>query len=98
MTATEVSTAAAAVESKTDAKGPVVLQVLPSLVTGGVERGAVDIAGAIIADGGTAIVASEGGLMENDLKRLGVLHLKMPLASKNPWVMQRNVTRLAGAI
>ncbi len=98
MTATEVSTAATPVESKSASKGPVVLQVLPSLVTGGVERGAVDIAGAIIADGGTAIVASEGGLMENDLKRLGALHLKMPLASKNPLVMQRNVTRLARAI
>ncbi|HIB21248.1 MAG TPA: glycosyl transferase, partial [Rhodospirillales bacterium] len=35
---------------------PTVLQVLPALVTGGVERGAVDIAGAIVDGGGRAIV------------------------------------------
>lgn len=98
VSASEISTAVTQVESKTGGKGPVVLQVLPSLVTGGAERGAVDIAGAIQADGGTAIIASEGGPMENDLKRLGALHLKMPLASKNPLVMQRNVTRLVRAI
>ena len=98
MGAAEVSTAARPAESETGTKGPVVLQVLPALVTGGVERGAIDIAGAIQADGGTAIVASEGGPMENDLKRLGALHLKMPLASKNPLVMWRNVTRLVKAI
>ena len=39
---------------------PTVLQVLPALVTGGVERGAVDVAGAIVEGGGRAIVASVG--------------------------------------
>ncbi len=73
---------------------PVVLQVLPSLVAGGVERGAVDVAIALTAAGATAIVASEGGPMEVELQRAGVLHLKLPLASKNPLVMYRNVTRL----
>ena len=74
--------------------GPVVLQVLPSLVTGGAERGTIEIAGAIVADGGTAIVASEGGPMETDLRRVGALHLKLPAASKNPLAMYRNVARL----
>ncbi len=98
MSAPEVNTGVTQIQSATAAQGPVVLQVLPALVTGGAERGTVDIAGAIIADGGTAIVASEGGPMENDLKRLGALHLKMPLASKNPLVMRRNVARLAKVI
>lgn len=98
MSAPEVNTGVTQIESATAAQGPVVLQVLPALVTGGAERGTVDIAGAIIADGGTAIVASEGGPMENDLKRLGALHLKMPLASKNPLVMRRNVARLVKVI
>jgi glycosyltransferase involved in cell wall biosynthesis len=74
--------------------GPVVLQVLPSLTTGGAERGTIEIAAAIVADGGTAIVASEGGPMENDLRRAGGLHLKLPAASKNPIVMYRNIARL----
>jgi glycosyltransferase involved in cell wall biosynthesis len=82
------------VERAASGAGPVVLQVVPSLVTGGAERGTIEIAAAIVADGGTAIVASEGGPMENDLRRAGALHLKLPAASKNPFVMYRNVARL----
>src|SRR3546814_9704447 len=74
--------------------GPVVLQVVPSLVTGGVERGTIEIAGAIVADGGTAIVASEGGPMENDLRRVGALHLKLPAASKNPFRSEEHTSEL----
>ncbi|MFQ5467626.1 MAG: glycosyl transferase, partial [Kiloniellaceae bacterium] len=79
------------------AKGgaPVVLQVVPRLIAGGAERGAVDIAAALVAAGGTAIVASEGGPMERELKRAGAVHVTLPLASKNPLVMYRNVGRLA---
>src|SRR3546814_15925462 len=32
--------------------------------------------------------------MENDLRRVGALQLKLPAASKNPFVMYRNVARL----
>ena len=42
---------------------PVVLQVLPSLVTGGVERGTVEITQAIAQADGVALVASAGGPM-----------------------------------
>lgn len=80
------------------AAGPVVLQVLPALETGGVERGTVDIAAAIMAAGGQAIVASEGGQMERHLTRVGALHVRLPMASKNPLVMWRNVERLAELI
>ena len=75
---------------------PVVLQVLPRLVTGGAERGAVDIAVTLAEAGGTSLVASEGGPMEYELKRAGIAHVKLPLASKNPVVMYRNIARLAG--
>ena len=77
---------------------PVVLQVLPRLVTGGAERGAVDIAVTLAEAGGTSLVASEGGPMEYELKRAGIAHVKLPLASKNPVVMYRNVARLVGLI
>lgn len=82
----------------TKAGRPVVLQVLPRLVAGGAERGAVDIAAAVAAAGGTALIASEGGPMEYELKRSGGLHIKMPLASKNPLVMYWNVRRLVEVI
>ena len=77
---------------------PVVLQVLPRLVTGGTERGAIDMAAAIAQAGGTALVASEGGPMEHELKRAGGAHIKLPMASKNPFVMYRNVDRLVNVI
>jgi glycosyltransferase involved in cell wall biosynthesis len=82
------------------AKGgrPAVLQVLPALDTGGVERGTVDIAVAVIESGGRSIVASEGGRLERQLLRAGAEHLRLPLASKNPLVMRRNADRLAQAI
>jgi glycosyltransferase involved in cell wall biosynthesis len=77
---------------------PVVLQVLPRLVAGGAERGAVDVAVALAEAGGTSLVASEGGPMEYELQRAGIAHLKLPLASKNPLVMYRNVGRLVRLI
>jgi glycosyltransferase involved in cell wall biosynthesis len=74
---------------------PAVLQVIPSLVTGGVERGAIDLAGALTAAGWTAYVASAGGPMERELVRAGATHIKLPLTSKNPWVIRRNARALA---
>ncbi|MHA1107722.1 MAG: glycosyltransferase family 4 protein [Alphaproteobacteria bacterium] len=74
--------------------GPVILQVLPSLETGGVERGTVDIAGAINDAGWTALVASSGGTMVRDVERAGARHIELPLDAKNPWVMWANARRL----
>src|SRR3546814_2682697 len=94
MSVPEANIGVTRVQSASSQGGPILLQVGPSLGTGGVERGTIEIAAAIVADGGTAIVASEGGPMENDLRRAGALHLKLPAASKNPVVMYRNVARL----
>ncbi|HVB16668.1 MAG TPA: glycosyltransferase family 4 protein [Stellaceae bacterium] len=77
-----------------EGRPPAVLQVIPSLVSGGVERGTVDLAGALVASGWTAYVASAGGPMEHQLARVGAHHIKLPLASKNPLVMRRNAAQL----
>ena len=73
---------------------PVVLQVLPSLETGGVERGTVDVAAALVEAGWTALVASAGGPMVYEVERAGARHLTLPVDSKNPFVMWRNAGRL----
>ena len=78
----------------TEGRPPAVLQVIPSLVSGGVERGTVDLAGALVAAGWTAFVASAGGPMEHQLTRVGAHHITLPLASKNPLVMRRNAAAL----
>ncbi|CAA7611617.1 Glycosyltransferase [Candidatus Terasakiella magnetica] len=77
---------------------PVVLQVLPALVTGGVERGTVDMAVALQEAGWRAIVASEGGPMVRELTRAGADHITLPLASKNPLVIRKNAAALAEII
>ena len=42
---------------------PVIVQVLPALVRGGVERGTVEMTEAIVKQGGRAVVISNGGPM-----------------------------------
>jgi glycosyltransferase involved in cell wall biosynthesis len=73
---------------------PAIMQVLPSLVTGGVERGAADVAAALVAAGWKSIVVSEGGPMVREIERAGAIHVTLPVASKNPFTMRKNVGRL----
>src|SRR5436190_23442024 len=80
------------------ARSPVVLQVLPSLVSGGAERGTVELTGALVEAGWTSYVASGGGPLESEIARAGATHLTLPLASKNPLVMRRNAAKLARLI
>jgi glycosyltransferase involved in cell wall biosynthesis len=77
-----------------------VLQVLPSLETGGggVERSALDVAAALAAAGHKPIVASSGGALVHELNRASVEHVTMPLASKNPLTMRANVRRLRALV
>ncbi len=77
---------------------PVVMQVLPSLVGGGVERGAVEISAALVEAGWTAIVVSSGGPMVHELKRVGATHIELPVHSKNPFAMRKNAGLLAALI
>jgi glycosyltransferase involved in cell wall biosynthesis len=83
---------------ETPFRPPVVLQVLPALEGGGVERGTVEIAAAIAAAGGTALVASAGGRMAEEVVRAGGRNILLPLDSKSPLTMWRNAARLAAAI
>jgi glycosyltransferase involved in cell wall biosynthesis len=81
-----------------DRSNVAVLQVLPSLVTGGVERGTVEITRAIAHAGGIALVASAGGRMVAAVNRAGGRHVTLPLDSKNPLTIWRNAARLAELI
>lgn len=79
-------------------RAPVILQVLPNLVTGGAERSCIDMALAIQGAGGIPLVASEGGQMTHELERAGLRHITLPLTSKNPLVIRRNARKLAAII
>ena len=79
-------------------KVPSVIQVLPALNSGGVERGAIDIALAVKEIGWKSFVVSEGGLMMKELERAGIDHINLPLSSKNPLIMHKNFNALSSII
>ena len=79
-----------------------VVQVLPALDGGGVERGTLEIAQALVAAGHRAIVISNGGRLVADLEALGAEHITMPVGEKRlrtltlvakvrRWLEQHNV-------
>ncbi len=60
-----------------------VMQLLPALESGGVERGTIEIAAALIAAGHRTIVVSGGGRMVAELEALGALHITLPIGKKS---------------
>lgn len=77
---------------------PTILQVLPELRTGGVERGTVEITEAIHDAGWIALVASAEGPMVSKVLYAGGQHFNMPLATKKPFEMIKNIARLEKVI
>lgn len=75
-----------------------ILQVLPALDGGGVERGTVDMVQAIVAAGGRALVASAGGRMVPQIERAGGEHVGIALQTKDPFNIWLNAGRLARVI
>jgi glycosyltransferase involved in cell wall biosynthesis len=75
-----------------------VLQVLPNLISGGVERGTIDVAAALVQAGWRAVVASAGGPMVRELDRVGAEHITLPLSTKNYFNIKKNAETLAQVI
>lgn len=73
---------------------PVILQVLPELRTGGVERGTVEMTQAITANGWKAVVVSAGGELVEHIALAGGEHITLPLHTKNPLTIWRNAQRI----
>lgn len=64
---------------------PTLLQIVPTLAGGGLARATLEAAQAVVASGGSAIVASPGGTMVPDLLRLRASHLELPERSHAVW-------------
>jgi len=67
-----------------------VLQVVPALNAGGVERTVIEITEALLARGDESHVSSAGGRMEADLERLGGILHRSEIGSKNPFKLGAN--------
>ena len=73
-----------------------VLQLLPALDSGGVERGALEIARALVAAGHESVVLSKGGRLVEPLQRAGSRHIALELGRKSPltFLHARHLRRL----
>ena len=60
-----------------------VIQLLPELNIGGVERGTKDFSSALVQRGHESIVISNGGLFEHDIVKDGARHIKIPIHKKS---------------
>lgn len=74
-------------------KKPNILQVLPSLISGGVERGTIDIANALSERKYGSFIASSGGKLTKMLNK-EVFHFTINTFSKNPYRIYRNINLL----
>lgn len=60
-----------------------VLQILPELNSGGVERGTLEIGSFLVQQGHEAVVVSNGGRMVPQLTSAGIRHVTMPVHRKS---------------
>lgn len=60
-----------------------VIQILPELNSGGVERGTLEVAAYLIRQGHEALVISNGGRLVAELEALGARHITMPVHRKS---------------
>jgi glycosyltransferase involved in cell wall biosynthesis len=79
-------------------KRPTILQIIPELDTGGAELSTIEIAGAVEAAGGRAIVMTEGGRLVQRLRDTGAYVQFFPAAAKNPIQLVWNAHRIARVI
>ncbi|MFK7830752.1 MAG: glycosyltransferase family 4 protein [Congregibacter sp.] len=65
-----------------------VLQVLPALDSGGVERGSLELAKALVQAGHDSTVLSAGGRLVSRLRKQGSTHKEWTLGNKNLWSLR----------
>jgi len=61
-----------------------ILQILPDLESGGVERGTLEIAEYLVKKGHKSYVVSSGGRLVNKLIEGGSVHFHLPIGKKSP--------------
>jgi hypothetical protein len=75
-----------------------ILQILPELRVGGVERGTVDLATHLVKAGHKAVVISNGGDLVKDLVAAGVVHYQLPVHRKSLFSMIAMVPKIVDII
>lgn len=68
-----------------------VLQLLPALQSGGVERSTLEVAEALVEAGHGSFVASAGGRLVEPLLATGSTHIDLDIGRKSPWTLRHIV-------
>lgn len=76
----------------------VIMQILPTMESGGVERGTLEIAKGCMQNNIKCIVVSNGGRLADQLSRYNAEHIKLPVHSKNPLTIYKNIKKLVKLI
>ena len=71
-----------------------IIQLLPELNQGGVERHVADLSSALVAQGHQSTVISAGGALADDIEQNGGRHITANVASKNPITVPARVSNL----
>jgi len=72
-----------------------IMQIVPQLEIGGVERGTVDLAGELIQRGHSALVISGGGRMVKELESAGARHIQLSVHKKSLFSILSNIPKVA---
>ncbi|NQT32573.1 MAG: lipopolysaccharide heptosyltransferase II [Candidatus Omnitrophica bacterium] len=75
-----------------------ILQLVPKLEVGGVEKTTVEVARHLTLNGHKAVVVSNGGAQTKNLAAIGARHYTLPIGRKNPFLMLYCYFRLKNVI
>ena len=75
-------------------QAPTVMQVLPAMEVGGAEQAVIDISAELANAGAKSLIVCNGGPRLHDISRVGGHHINLPVDSKNPVQMVRNIGRI----
>ena len=71
-----------------------IVQILPELNEGGVERGTVELSRELVKLGHESIVISAGGKLEEQVVKDGGRHVTLDVCSKNPFTAPFRMNKL----
>ena len=71
-----------------------ILQIIPSLVSGGIERGVTEINSYLVKNNFNSIVLSSGGKMTYQIKQNGGKSIELNVATKNPFKIWTNIKKI----
>ena len=76
------------IHTEQPANSGTVLQVLPDLHSGGVERGTLEISNALVESGWNSLVVSNGGRLVKPLESGGAQHIQWSIGKKSPLTLR----------